>query len=111
MLSVTSVVPARNVPEGRGWPLVRRGCGSAIPPWTNTSHCPLVSPGTRSLAAEEKATTRPSALSAGSLPTLTPCVAPVCRSCTNTPVVSPRLVADEAKATKRPSALIVGLKL
>ena len=93
---------------------------------TNTSTTPLVSPGTRLVAPDWKATKRPSALIAGnplvSLPsspaleTLTRSVVPACRSRTNTskcPVVSPgtRLVAADMKAMKRPSALIAGLKL
>ena len=85
-----------------------------------------MSPGTRLLASEMKATKRPSALSAGgprnhasrfpcmpSLATLTRSVIPVCRSRTNTSsalLLSPgtRLEADDLKATKRPSALSAG---
>ena len=97
-----------------------------MPVWrsrTNTSSLPLVSPGTRLLASELKATKRPSAEIAGSKlsplpwtppgPRLTRWVVPVWRSRTNTsstPLVSPgtRLVASESKATKRPSAEIAG---
>ena len=91
--------------------------------WTNTSEVPLVSPGTRLVDLELKATKRPLALIKGlslsefpwfpAPSTLMRSVIPVCRSWTNTsdrPLVSPgtRLVARESKATKRPSALIDG---
>src|SRR5206468_3661513 len=91
--------------------------------WTNTSSRPLVSPGTRLVAAETKTTKWPSALIAGwwivsfaSFPapsTLTRSVMEVRRSCTNTspnPLVSPgaRFLAHAAKATKRPSGVIDG---
>src|SRR5205814_1751554 len=123
---VACVVPAGCVPEGR--PLVCGGgavsAAARRRSWTNTSMRLLLSPTTRSVAAELKATKLPSALIAGPyrLPfvsvleesTLTRSVVPVCRSWTNTsmePLVSPgtRLAASEAKATKRPSALIAGL--
>src|SRR5437762_4951613 len=95
---------------------------------TNTSCHPLVSPATRLVESEVKATKRPSALIAGPSPvsllprfpsfpalsTLTRSVVPVRRSWTNTsgrPLVSPgtRLDAPETKATNRPLALIDGL--
>src|SRR5439155_233563 len=104
--------------------------------WTNTSAAglaypymslaQLVSPATRLGEAEQKATKRPSALTAGAplpqlpwvpaLSTLTRSVMPVCRSWTKTsayPLVASatRLVAYDSKATKRPSALIEGLPL
>jgi hypothetical protein len=87
------------------------------------AHTPLVSPVTRLVASEAKATKRPSALIAGSrlsplpwtlpLETLTRVVVPAWRSRTNTsnaPLVSPptRSVAFEAKAMNRPSPLIAG---
>src|SRR4051812_2589935 len=86
----------------------------------------FVSPATRFVAADSKATNRPSALIAGRLlgrsdctdegPTLTRVVAPIVRSRTKTSerwLVSPgiRLVASDPKATNRPSAEIAGLAL
>src|SRR5205085_986013 len=90
---------------------------------TKTSLTAFVSPATRLLATESKATKRPSAEIAGRkvapLPcapcesTLTRLVLPVLRSRTKTSLtafVSPatRLLADERKATKRPSGEIAG---
>src|SRR5262249_43927384 len=95
---------------------------------TNTSVVPLVSPGTRLLAVEVKATKRPSVLIAtlglrvlplAALPwvlpvaTLTRSAVPGCRSWTTdsaTPVVSAgtRIQASESKAMKRPSLLLAG---
>lgn len=84
---------------------------------TNTSATPLVSPTTRLVAVDSKATVSPSGLSDGArlgplacippAPTLTRVVVPPCRSRTNTsvtPLVSfgTRLLAAEANATKRP---------
>lgn len=87
--------------------------------WTNTSRRPLVSPGTRLLASDQKATKRPSAEIRGaplsSLPglfpesTLTRLVTPAATSRTRTsptPGRPPgtRLVAPDAKAIRFPSA-------
>ena len=94
--------------------------------WTKMSKRPLVSPATRLVAKDSKATKRPSALMAGkplilfasppALETLTLVVAKVWRSWTKMsrlPLVSPntRLVAKEWKATTRPSALMAGKPL
>src|SRR5438874_1644352 len=93
---------------------------------TKTSLTSFVSPATRLVANDWKATTRPVAESEGlelvSLPwvpaesTDTRTVCPVLRSCTKTSrysFVSPatRLVANDWKATTRPVAEIEGLKL
>jgi hypothetical protein len=90
---------------------------------TKMSNSPLVSPATRLVEVEQKATTRPSAESEGRMlnpslcapprPTLTRRVVPAPTSRTNTsgwPLVSPgtRLVASDEKATKRPSAETAG---
>src|SRR5439155_1662799 len=93
---------------------------------TKTSPASFVSPATRLVAPEAKATQRPVAESEGTkLPELpwapaestdTRTVCPVLRSCTKTSAasfVSPatRLVAPEAKATHRPLAESEGTKL
>ena len=52
---------ARAIALGAAWPTFTR---SVVPVWrsrTNTSVAPLVSPGTRLVASETKATKRPSA--------------------------------------------------
>ena len=101
---------------------------SVVPVWrsrTNTSVLPLVSPGTRLLASESKATNRPSAEIAGvaaaiHCPGRRPARGSPAGSCPSggrgrtrpsMPLVSPgtRLVASETKATKRPSAEIDGI--
>jgi hypothetical protein len=85
--------------------------------WTKMSVLPLVSPGTRLVADDAKATKRPSPLTAGPvllpfaclplLLTLTRWVLPLARSRTTTstaPLLSPptRLVAAESNATTSP---------
>ena len=87
---------------------------------------PLVSPGTRLLATEEKATKRPSAEIEGMKLALSPWTPPGptltrgscpsggrARTRRSAPLVSPgtRLLAYEEKATKRPSAEIEELSL
>ena len=85
---------------------------------TNTSGSPFVSPATRFVAADVKATYRPSSLIDGSVlapsggapaPRLTSCVVPLAWSRTKmslTPSVSPatRLSAVDSNATYRPSS-------
>jgi hypothetical protein len=97
------------------WPVTRS--------WTKMSVLPLVSPGTRLVADDEKETKRPSPLRSGplllpfaSLPllvTLTRWVLPLARSRTNTstaPLLSPptRLVAAESNATTSPLLFTAG---
>ena len=100
--------------------------------WTKTSTLLLVSPATRLLASEEKATTRPSALMAGldrmpmkplgplpscpRLLTLTRSVLPVRRSRTKMSAVSfvspgTRSVARDENATNRPSGVMAAWML
>ena len=94
--------------------------------WTKMSLVALVSPATRLVARESKATKRPSPLMVAralkkspwlpALSTLTLSVVPVWRSRTKmskTPLVSPatRLVASESKAMKRTSSLMALEKL
>ena len=102
----------------------RRSPARVVPVWrsrTNTSAAPLVSPGTRLVAYESKATNRPSAeIAAPELtplpwtppgPTLTRWVVPVWRSRTNTSrhavgVARHQVGGVRSKATNRPSAEI-----
>ena len=103
----SSKIPSRSVSRSR----------------TKTSEAPLVSPVTRLLAVELKATKRSSPLNVvkpppplprlPALSTLIMVVAPVWRSCTKsseTLLVSPvtRLVALDRNPTKRPSPLMLG---